>query len=94
MTEHLDPPAETKHAWEQVRRWLDAPAAWTPVPGSQHASLVTEILDGCGEARPAMSAVHLAALAVEHGLSLATTDPIHRKLPLVRTFNPIHLLAG
>lgn len=83
----LDPPVGIGLAWRQVERWLDAPASWIPAPGSQHAHLIAEMVRG--EAAASVSALHLAALALENGLTVASTDAAYRDIPHVRWFNPL-----
>lgn len=67
-------PASAQAAWAQVEQWLSAEAAWVPLPTDRHA----DVLGGfCREAWMTSRLVpdaHLAALAIEHGLTLCSTD--------------------
>lgn len=87
----LAPPATTGQAWAKVQRWLDATTAWTPGPGAQHARLVTELLSQTATSGRSVWAAHLAALAIEHGLTVASTNPVYRRLAGVRWFDPLDL---
>jgi hypothetical protein len=61
-------------AWGQVRQWLGCENAWIPTPSARHAEVLERQL-----ALPFMTSrlvpdAHLAALAIEHGLTLCSTD--------------------
>ena len=60
-------------AWERVTAWLDQPPAWVPVPGPRHTEILGGLLSRERSPRLVPDA-HLAALAIEHGLRLCTTD--------------------
>ncbi|MGH3098414.1 MAG: TA system VapC family ribonuclease toxin [Streptosporangiales bacterium] len=82
-------PAAIGDAWSQVRSWLSAPSAWVPVPGGQHRSLLGRCLSVHGLAANDVPNAHLAALALEHGLALATNDAGFARFPGLRWFNPL-----
>ena len=76
-------------AWKQVDEWLSAPAAWIPEAGSGHAAILGRLL-----AHPAMTSrkvtdAHLAALAIEHGLTLCSTDGDFSLFKELRWENPL-----
>ncbi len=82
-------PESITDAWGQVAAWLDAARVWTPTPTTRHR----EALGAC-LARPGLRAndvpdAHLAALAVEHGLRLATSDSGFARFPGLEWFNPL-----
>jgi len=82
-------PAEITVAWQQVEEWLARPAAWIPQPTPRHRYLLGEVV---ATARPAANLVpdaHLAALAVEHGLTVASADADFGRFVDVRWHNPI-----
>jgi uncharacterized protein len=76
-------------AWRQVEQWLSCDTAWIPLPGSHHA----EILGGLLRHRLATSRLipdaHLASLAIEHGLTLCSTDGDFAKFPGLKWINPL-----
>jgi len=84
--EHPEPIAS---AWQQVRMWLAAEAAWTPQPTERHADLLSEFLALPGIHGNLVPDAHLAALAVEHGLTLCSTDGDFARFPGLRWLNPI-----
>lgn len=56
-----------------VRSWLSRPCAWTPEPGLVHLDILERLLADGGSPRHVTDA-HLAALAIEHGLTLCSLD--------------------
>lgn len=56
-----------------VRAWLSRPCAWTPEPGPAHLDILQELLVPGGSARHVTDA-HLAAIALEHGLTVCSQD--------------------
>lgn len=83
------PPAPAAEAWQRAEVWLARPAAWVPVPGPRHRTLLGEII---GELRPTGNLVpdaHLAALAREHGLTVVSTDSDFAKFRHVGWLNPV-----
>lgn len=83
------PRAETvADAWAQVEQWLSAGPAWVPTPTPQHR-LVLATLIGSVTNASLVSDAHLAALAIEHGLILASTDGDFARFPGLRWLNPL-----
>ncbi len=73
----------------QVRTWLGAPAAWTPQPGERHAEILDGILAIPGVHGNLVMDAHLAALAIEHGLQVHSTDSDFARFPGLRWINPL-----
>lgn len=76
-------------AWSQARAWLGNESAWTPVPTERHAEIFGDLCR-----LPLMTArlvpdAHLAALAIEHGLMLCSTDGDFAKFPGLTWENPL-----
>jgi len=84
--EHPEPIAV---AWQQVRMSLAAETAWVPQPTERHADLLSEFLALPGVHGNLVPDTHLAALAVEHGLTLCSTDGDFARFPELRWLNPI-----
>ena len=61
-------------AWERAREWLALDNVWIPEPGPQHPLLLTMLLEDRGITSRLVPDAHLAALAIEHGLTLCSTD--------------------
>lgn len=76
-------------AWRQVRTWLAAETAWIPQPTERHRDLLSEFLALPGVHGNLVPDAHLAALAIEHGLMLCSTDGDFGRFPGLRWLNPI-----
>lgn len=82
-------PEPVPDAWSQVEAWLDAEAAWIPVPTPRHREILRTCLDGPGLRANDVPDAHLAALAIEHGLSLATSDGGFARFDTLTWFDPL-----
>lgn len=72
-----------------VSSWLGRPQVAMASPGDRHWEILTEV-SASGQARGArLMDAHLAALAIEHGATLATTDRGFARFPGLRFRNPI-----
>jgi hypothetical protein len=67
-------PASIEEAWRQVREWLESPSSWVPRPTERHAEVLERLLVESQVAGDLISDAHLAALALEHGLTLCSAD--------------------
>ena len=76
-------------AWKQVEEWLGLPGAWIPQPTEQHAKVLGGLLLGANASGNLVTDAHLAALAVEHGLEVCSTDADFARFPGVRWRNPL-----
>lgn len=84
--EHPEPSVD---AWRQVLAWLACEPAWTPNPGERHAELLGAFLALPGTRANLVPDAHLAALAVEHGLTLCSTDGDFARFPGLKWLNPL-----
>jgi toxin-antitoxin system PIN domain toxin len=85
----LASPLAPADAWRQVEDWLAAPAAWVPVPGPSHAALLGELIVRYGIVGNLVPDAQLAALALEHGLAVCSTDTDFARFIEVRWTNPL-----
>lgn len=76
-------------AWAQVRAWLDAEPAWIPVPTRHHREILERLLLDSAQRPNLVPDAHLAALAIEHGLVLASTDGDFARFEGLRWENPL-----
>lgn len=83
------PPASASDAWERAEEWLARPAAWVPLPGPRHQQLLGETIRESAPTGNLFPDAHLAALAREHGLTVASTDTDFVKFRSVSWFNPV-----
>jgi toxin-antitoxin system PIN domain toxin len=82
-------PASTEDAWGQVTSWLAGEAVWIPQPTARHADILARLLALPGIRANLVHDAHLAALAIEHGLVLCSTDGDFARFPGLRWQNPI-----
>jgi toxin-antitoxin system PIN domain toxin len=82
-------PLVVREAWEQVRAWLSNDTAWIPQPTERHADVLGELLSIPGINANLIPDAHLAALAVEHGLTLCSADGDFARFPALRWHNPL-----
>jgi toxin-antitoxin system PIN domain toxin len=82
-------PLTMSEAWTQVRDWLSADPAWIPQPTERHTEILGQLLGRPGVLGNLVPDAHLAALAIEHGLTLCSTDGDFARFPGLRWENPI-----
>jgi toxin-antitoxin system PIN domain toxin len=76
-------------AMGQVQEWLACPPAWVPQPGPDHAGILARLLGSPLMTSRLVPDAHLAALAIEHGLTLCSADGDFAKFPGLRWENPL-----
>jgi hypothetical protein len=82
-------PVSTAAAWRQVDEWLTCESAWTPLPGDTHRGIVGRLLTASWMTSRLVPDAHLAALAIEHGLTLYSTDGDFARFPGLKWENPL-----
>lgn len=88
-------PAVVRHAvtpavaMGQVRDWLSCAPVWIPQPGPEHAAIFGRLLEPSWMTSRLVPDAHLAALAIEHGLILCSTDGDFVKFRGLRWQNPL-----
>lgn len=83
-------PASIADAWQQVNAWLDCDVAWVPQPTDEHREVLGRLLAKVNVAANLIPDAHLAALAIEHGLTLCSTDGDFARFPDLRWQDPLH----
>jgi uncharacterized protein len=82
-------PESISAAWQQVRGWLACDTVWVPQPTERHADLLDRFLASPGVHGNLVPDAHLAALALEHGLTLYSSDGDFARFRGLRWINPI-----
>jgi uncharacterized protein len=78
-------------AWEQVEAWLAWPSVWIPSPTERHPGILGSLLR-LPEMKPnSVPDAHLAALAIEHDLTLCTNNGGFSKFVGLRWETPIKI---
>jgi uncharacterized protein len=82
-------PVTPAAAWRQVDEWLSCEPATVPLPGAGHRQIVGGLLTASWMTSRLVPDAHLAALALEHGLTLYSTDGDFAKFPGLKWENPL-----
>ena len=82
-------PVSPSDAWQQVEDWLACHTAWIPLPGERHAELLGSFLRTPFVSSRLVPDAHLAALAIEHGLTLCSTDGDFARFSGLKWENPL-----
>jgi toxin-antitoxin system PIN domain toxin len=82
-------PLSPSEAWEQVEGWLAAPASWIPEPTHAHADVLGILMRRYDLRGNIVSDAHLAALAIEHGLTLCSADTDFARFTELRWIDPV-----
>lgn len=85
----FEQPEPVTQAWEQVTEWLACDNAWIPHPGDRHAEILAGLLADPSVRANLVHDAHIAALAIEHGLQLCSTDGDFGRFPGLRWSNPL-----
>jgi toxin-antitoxin system PIN domain toxin len=82
-------PVTMAQAWTQVGDWLASEAAWVPLPTDRHPTVIGSLLRQPWMTSRLVPDAHLAALAIEHGLTVCSTDADFARFPGVTWENPL-----
>ncbi|MEI6210997.1 MAG: PIN domain-containing protein [bacterium] len=72
--------------------WLALPCVQVLAPRENHWRILRSLLEATGTAGNLTTDAHLAALAIENGCELCSTDSDFRRFPALRWVNPLVLL--
>ena len=86
-------PATLDQAWKQLDAWLQCKNVWIPHAGPEHASVLEGLLRNLGGGPNLIPDAHLAALTIEHGLTLCSTDGDFARFEGLRWLNPLKVAA-
>ena len=75
--------------WNRVEEWLDLENVWIPMPTDRHREVLGNLLRTISGGSKLVPDAHLAALAIEHGLTLCSTDGDFARFPDLRWNNPL-----
>jgi toxin-antitoxin system PIN domain toxin len=82
-------PVSPADAWRQIEQWLACKSAWIPVPGEAHQTILASFLQQPWITSRLVPDAHLAALAIEHGLTCCSTDGDFARFPGLKWENPL-----
>ena len=82
-------PLPSDSAAGQVQDWLGAPAAWVPTPTEGHSAVFLGLVRELRLTGPLVSDASLAALALEHGTGIWSTDTDFARFPGLHWEDPL-----
>lgn len=82
-------PLSIEDAWMQINEWLSLQNIWIPSPTDRHQNVLGDLLKKSQASANLIPDAHLAALAIEHGLEVCTTDTDFAKFPNCKWKNPL-----
>lgn len=82
-------PLLVEEALDLVESWLAQPCAMVLEPTPRHLAVLRDLLSPLGTAGNLTSDAHLAAIAIEHGADLCSTDRDYARFPGVRWVDPL-----
>jgi len=85
----LDRPLTAAEAWDHVRAWLTQPSVWIPVETERHAAVLEDLVLRHDVRGNLVFDARLAALAIEHGVPVASADTDFARFPEVTWVNPL-----
>jgi toxin-antitoxin system PIN domain toxin len=85
----FEQPLTMRESQEIVASWLDVPVVRVIEPGERYWEILRRLLVEAQVSGPLVTDAALAALALEHGASVCTTDRDFARFPDVKTINPV-----
>ena len=82
-------PPSVEQAWDTARGWLALPNVWVPAPTERHADVISNLIATSKVGTKDVMDIHLAALAIEHGLTLCSADVGFENYRGLRLLNPL-----
>ena len=85
----LEHPLQPEQAWEVVAAWLACDVVWTPGPTPRHAAVLENLVREYALRGNLLTDGQLAAIAIEHGLGVYSTDTDFARFQEIRWTNPL-----
>ena len=82
-------PLSDQQALDIMNEWIEHPAVFILTPSERHWDIFRQLIAPLGTAGNLTSDAHLAALAVEHGATLYSTDNDFSRFQILKWKNPI-----
>jgi len=82
-------PLSLEQALTRVQSWLDQPCTRVVRPTERHWTVFKQVLTDGQAVANLVTDAHLAALAIEHGCELASTDSDFARFPKLKWRNPL-----
>lgn len=85
----LKEPLTPTAAWALVDAWLDAPAAWIPSPSLGYREILARLVRDLDLRANHIPDAALAALCIDHGLTIVSADSDFARFSEIRWLNPV-----
>jgi toxin-antitoxin system PIN domain toxin len=85
----LRSPLSPADAWQYVEDWLAAPASWIPAPGFGYGEILGRLVRELDLRSNLIADAALAALGIEHGLTIVSADSDFARFSEVHWHNPV-----
>ena len=82
-------PLTVNAAFDLIDAWLQQPSVTVPEPTARHLQTMRDLVSSLGTAGNLTTDAHLAALAIEHGAELCSTDNDFGRFNRLRWRNPL-----
>ena len=82
-------PLTPVQAWSMVEAWVDAPAAWVVEPGPGHREILGRLLVERDIRAGLVTDAVVAALCIEHGLTIVSADSDFARFTDITWLNPV-----
>ncbi len=82
-------PLSPSAAWSVVEAWLDSPAAWVPSPEGRYSAILAGLIARHDVTGNLVPDAMLAALAMEHGLTVCSADSDFARFDEIAWTNPL-----
>jgi toxin-antitoxin system PIN domain toxin len=82
-------PLSLEQALARIQSWLDQPCTRVIRPTERHWTVFKQVLTDGQAVANLVTDAHLAALAIEHGCELASTDSDFARFPKLKWRNPL-----
>ena len=82
-------PLDPADAYQHITEWLEADVAWVPQPTERHAEVLGELITSHHLRGNLIPDAQLAALAIEHGLTVCSADTDFARFSELHWENPL-----
>jgi len=82
-------PLDPATAWDLVTDWLTTSVAWLPEPGPEYGRILGQLITTYDVRGNLIPDAALAALAIEHGVTLISTDTDFARFQELQWENPL-----
>lgn len=85
----FEQPLSLEQALARIQSWIDQPCTRVIRPTEQHWTTFRQLLNDAQAVANLVTDAHIAALAIEHGCTLASTDADFLRFPRLKWINPL-----